>query len=67
MNSNGLYRSSEKEKESRYLVFTSSTEREIRPFHVVVVQWRKSNVQKSVMHAQGCVFSVLVDVAVVVA
>ena len=43
MNSNRLYRSSGKEKESRYLVFTSSTKREIRPFHVVVVQRRKRN------------------------
>ena len=34
------YRSSGKEKESRYLVCTSSTKREIRQFHVVVVQWR---------------------------
>ena len=35
---------------------TSSTNREIRHFHrhVVVVQRRKRNVQKSVVHVQGC-------------
>ena len=45
-----LYRSLGKEKESR-LVLTSSTKREIRQFHIVVVQ---RNVQKSVMHVQSC-------------
>ena len=35
-------------------MFTSSTKREIRHFHVVVVQWRQRNVQKSVMHVQSC-------------
>ena len=35
-------------------MLTSSTIREIRHFHVVVVQWRQSNVQKSVMHVQSC-------------
>ena len=48
--------SSEKE-ESRCLVFTSSTKREIRHFHVVVVQGRQRNVQKSVMHAQSYCFA----------
>ena len=52
LNSKGLYRSSGKEKESR-LVFTSSTKRKIRHFHVVVVQSR----QKSVMHVQICCFA----------
>ena len=35
---------------------TSSTNREIRHFHchVVVVQRRKRNVQKRVLHVQGC-------------
>ena len=47
-----LYESSGKEKESRCLVFTSSTKREIRHFQVVVVQRRHRNVQKSVMHVQ---------------
>ena len=37
LNSKRLYRSSGKEKESRCLVFTSYTKREIRQFHVVVV------------------------------
>ena len=39
-NSKGLYQSSGKEKESCCLVFPSSTKREMRHFHVVVVQWR---------------------------
>ena len=46
LNFKGLYQSSEKEKESRWLVFVSSTKREIRQFHVVVVQRRQRNVQK---------------------
>ena len=52
-----LYRSSGKEKESLWLVFTSSRKREIRHCHVVVVQRRQGNVQKSVMHVQSCCFS----------
>ena len=76
LNSKGLrYQSSGKEKESCCLVFPSSTKREIRQFHVVVVQRRQRNVQKSVMHVQSCCFAnqtycffaVLVAVAVVVA
>ena len=39
------------------LVFTTSTKREIRHFHVVVVQWRQKNVQKSVLHVQSCCFA----------
>ena len=46
-----------KEKQSCCLVFTSSTKREIRHFHVVVVQRRQRNVQKSVMQAQSCCFA----------
>ena len=57
LNSKRQYRSSGKEKQSRRLVFTSSTKREIRQFHVVVVQWRQRNVQKSVMHVQSCFFA----------
>ena len=38
LNSKRLYRGSGREKESRCIVFTSSTKREIRHFHVVVVQ-----------------------------
>ena len=46
----------EKTKKSCRLTFTSSTNREIRHFHrhVVVVQRRKRNVQKRVLHVQGC-------------
>ena len=41
LNSKRLYQSSGKEKESRCLVFTSSTKREIRHCHVVVVLRRQ--------------------------
>ena len=46
-------------KESCYVVFPSSTKREIRHFHVliVVVQRRIRNVQKSVMHLQSFCFA----------
>ena len=54
LNSKGLYQSSGKEKESCCLVFPSSTKREISHFHVVVVQQRQRNVQKSVIHVQSC-------------
>ena len=57
MNSKGLDQNSGKERESRSLVFTSSTKREIRQFHVVVVQRRQGKVQKSVMHVQSCYFA----------
>ena len=75
LNSEGLYQSSGKEKESCCLVFPSSTKREIRHFHVVVVQRRLRNVQKSLMEVQSCcfanliycLFALLVAVAVVVA
>ena len=75
LNSKGLYQSSGKEKESCCLLFPSSTKREIGHFHVVVVQRRQRNVQKSVMYVQSCCFAnkshrllvVLVAVAVVVA
>ena len=77
MNSKGLDQNSGKEKESRSLVFTSSTKREIRQFHVVVVQRRQGKVQKSVQKkksVQSCYFAhlnlfffiVLVAVVVVV-
>ena len=59
LNSKRLYQSSGKEKQSRCLVFTSSTKREIRHFHVVVVQRRQRNVQKSVMHVQSLCFAYL--------
>ena len=58
-------------------MFTSSIKREIRKFHVLVVQRQERNVQKIVMHLQSCCFAdlnlllfcLLVDVehAVVVA
>ena len=57
LNSKGLYLSSEKEKENRCLVFTSSIKRAVRKFHVVVVQRRQRNVQKSVMHVHSCCFA----------
>ena len=37
-------------------VSTSSTKRQIRRFHVVVVQWTSGNVLKSAMHVQSCCF-----------
>ena len=37
--------------------FTSAKKREIRHFHVVVVQRQQRNVQKSVMHLQSCWFA----------
>ena len=55
LNSKELYRSSE--KENCCLVFTSSTKRENRKFHVVVEQRRQRNVQKSVIHVQSCCFA----------
>ena len=59
LNSKGLHQSSGKEKESCCLLVPSSTKREIRQFHVVVVQRRKRNVQRSVMHVQSCCFACL--------
>ena len=35
-------------------MLTSYSKREIRHFHVLVVQRRQRNVQKSVMHVQSC-------------
>ena len=52
LNSKRLYQSSGKGKETRCLVFTPSTKRETRHFHVVVGQRRQRNVQISVMHVQ---------------
>ena len=39
------------------VLFTSSIKREIRYFHVVVVQGRQRNVQRSVMHVHSCCFA----------
>ena len=43
-------------REQSCLVFTSSIKGEIKQFHVVVVQRRQRNGQKSVMHVQSCFF-----------
>ena len=59
LNCKGLHQSSGREKENCCLLFPSSTKREIRPFHVAVVQLRHRNVQKSVMHVQSCCFACL--------
>ena len=50
-----------KNKKKKVVVLCSrpSTKREIRQFHVVVVQRRQRNVQKSVMHVQSCCFACL--------
>ena len=74
LNSKRLHQSSGKETESCCLLVPSSTKREIRQFHVVVVQRRRKNVQKSVMHVQSLcntclnllLFAVVVAVVVVV-
>ena len=59
-NSKGLYQSLGKETEkSCCLVFPSSINKEFRNFHVVVVQRRQRNLQKSVMHVQSCCFAIL--------
>ena len=47
LNSERLHRSSGKERESRRLVFTSSTKLDIRYFHVVVVQWQNTMYKKA--------------------
>ena len=39
------------------LLFEFSSKLKILSFHVVVVQGRQRNVQKSVMHVQGCCFA----------
>ena len=57
LNSKRPYQRSGKEKESWCPVFPSSTKREIRHFHVAVVQQQLRNVEKSVMHVQSCCFA----------
>ena len=59
LNPKGPYLSLEKEKEKFCAVFTNSIERvrEIRKFHVAIVQRALTNVQKSVMHVQSCCFA----------
>ena len=58
LNPKGPYLSLEKEKEHFCVVLTCSMERarEIRKFHVEVVQQRLRNVQKSVMHEKSFFF-----------
>ena len=56
LNSIELYQSSGKEKETCCFVFPFSTKPEIRHYHVVVVQRRLRNAQKSVMHVQSSYF-----------
>ena len=46
-----------KRKKKSMSSFTPAKKREIRHFHVVVVQRRQRNVQKSVMHLQSCWFA----------
>ena len=53
----GQHQSSGKEKESCCLLVPSSTKREIRQFHLVVLQRQKRNVRKSVMHVQSFCFA----------
>ena len=57
LNSWGQYPSSEREIKFHRCLFTSSLKREIRHFHVEVVQKQEGNVQKSVMHVQSCWFA----------
>ena len=46
-----------KRKKKSMSSFTPAKKREIRHFHVVVVQRQQRNVQKSVMHLQSCWFA----------
>ena len=60
INSKGLYQSSGKGKENRFLMFTSHTKRETRPFHVVSRATtakkctKKRDARANVMHVQSC-------------
>ena len=73
--SKGLHQSSGKEKEGCCIFVPFLDKREIRQFHVVLVERRQRNVQKGVMRVESgcflvltyCFFAVLVAVAVVVA
>ena len=59
LNPKGPYVSLEKEKQNFCVVVTYSIKRarEIRKFHVTVVQQRLRNVQKRVMQVQRCFFA----------
>ena len=50
-------RRSDRVRKFRRRLCTSSVQGKIGHFHVVVVQWRQSNVQKSAMHVQNCCFA----------
>ena len=54
LNSKGMHQSSGKQKGSFCLMFPSSTKRDFKHLHVIVVQWRQRNVQKGVMHVHCC-------------
>ena len=60
LNSRRLYQGPGKEKE-KFIVLCSRPpqKREIRQFHVIVVQWWQRKVQKRVMHVQSCCFAYL--------
>ena len=52
----------ERERKNRPRLFMSSIKletREIRLFHVIIMQWRLRNVQKSVLHVQSCCFALI--------
>ena len=52
------YSGTKRERKFGRRLFTSSIKREINHFPVVVVHWRRRNVQKSVMHVQSsCCFA----------
>ena len=59
LNPKGPYASLEKEKGNFCVVLTYSIKRarEIRKFHVAVVQQRLRNVQKNVIHVEICFFA----------
>ena len=74
LNSKRQYQSSEKDKESRFLVLTSSTKREIRAFRrsrAVTVKnvQKKRDARAELLFCQSiktyCFFAGLVDVAVI--
>ena len=58
LNPKGNYLSLEKEKRNFCVVFTYSLRRarEVRKFHVAVVQLRLRKAQKGVMQVQSCFF-----------
>ena len=52
----------ERERKNRPRLFMSSIKletREIRLFHVIIMQWWLRNVQKSVLHVQSCCFALI--------